>query len=264
MLEIVHQSVLAKSWFSLTMLDLSLWSRCFTGRNLWKLECMFKQKIHIKCQLPIWRLQFQFPTFSFRWREWTGNNPHNKEHHQLNPGCNSINRMLNLGYAEFSPRHKSYSFTSRVHATKNPDSVTNNFVVVCDCACRFWEEFEPRCGRMMLRSFWRCRLDFLQFAFVTHESQLLSTMINWWNFGENFPPTCWVTLYNTSCSERPCSVFCGKQKNLRRNFMAGEYVPIQDQGCDTKDDGSGTLKQFETSSFPACFFHMLAMLGCPE
>lgn len=89
MLEIVHQSVLAKSWFSLTMLDLSLWSRCFTGRNLWKLECMFKQKIHIKCQLPIWRLQFQFPTFSFRWREWTGNNPHNKEHHQLNPGCNS-------------------------------------------------------------------------------------------------------------------------------------------------------------------------------
>ena len=46
--------------------------------------------------------------------------------------------------------------------------------------------------------------------------------------------------------------------------MAGEYVPIQDQGCDTKDDGSGTLKQFETTSFPACLFHTLAMLGCPE
>ena len=47
---------------------------------------------------------------------------------------------------------------------KNPDLVTNIFVVVGDCACRFWEELEPSCGRMMLRSFWRCRLDFLQLS----------------------------------------------------------------------------------------------------
>ncbi len=49
--------------------------------------------------------------------------------------------------------------------------------------------------------------------------------------------------------------------------MAGEYVPIQDQGCDTKDDGSGDLatKCLDFVEFELVFFtHFGNAWMCPE
>ena len=60
----------------------------------------------------------------------------------------------------FSPRHKSYSFTKRVYATKNPDLVTNIFSFFFGMSI-LSHDVVGRCGcSKMLRSFWRLqRLD---------------------------------------------------------------------------------------------------------
>ena len=60
----------------------------------------------------------------------------------------------------FSPRHKSYSFTKRVYATKNPDLVTNIFFLFFFFLAFF--DFEPedvvvqRCGCSKM---WLCRFE---------------------------------------------------------------------------------------------------------
>ena len=77
----------------------------------------------------------------------------------------SINRKLNLGYAEFSPRHKLYSFTKRVYATKNPDLVTNIFSFFF-LACRFWATMwlEDVVVQRCYVRFEGFKLDFLQLS----------------------------------------------------------------------------------------------------